>query len=1194
MGTSRHFARAIAVIVVATGCLAAVPDAAQAVPGTPGGLTATAANPPVLSWARATSAVKYDVQVDDDPAFVSPEFTLNTVNTRAVPTIVLHAGQQFWRVRAYDAAGLVGPWAQSSFTIDEVPEPTNLSPDGTTLQQPGSPPLLSWDEVRGAEAYVVQLDDEEDTDYVGAREYTTKVTSLVVPEALPTGDDGESYRWRVKAIRDAGVESAFSDDATFTLNPIDAVTLVSPADDAVVQDVVLDWQPLPGAQYYELQVSTDDNFSVSTVIDDRTGRNHVLGTRYSPPVTYDNNTYYWRVRAVDTAGNPSAWSDDTDLRSFVRAWAAPHVPRLLAPGDGANRGPGLHLQWTPVRHASMYEVQMSPDPAFSPGPALKNCNVLGTTYTPGTFSINDLTGTTSISAHDACNPSAGIRYYWRVRPLDLPFARQGTGTNGVQGIYSEIRSFIFKSAPVDGSAVDMVPANGATVDVPVLSWDSVQGVDRYEINVWDRTGAPVVVKKKTAATSYVPVVQTALTAEKSPYEWSLTGFGKDGTAKTLEMHRTFSISGDDPDEGPWAGSAAPLTPLTANTTTTATHRPPLMAWEPYPGAAYYRVFAGPADSGTLFPQHGDDVFGSDTKLAHPAATDTHTWLLDPGEYEWTVVAYASDNSALDSSDQPGRFRIGALDPVSGIRLAIDGNTFGADGNGGFTAPVSCTPSTCGDAPSTPVISWDPVEDAGMYLVYLSEDPEFTNVVENLTALPATTNTRWTPNFGQQRSALAESLAGGSYYLHVRPCIDATHCAPRPVSTTGMATNKFRKKSPAVVLQQPTADKQVSTTEIVFDWEDYRTTSADPDSAWSETGEAGAQSAMWYRLQVDDNSNFASPIDEIRVDQSTYTAFAKLYPEGPLYWRVQAIDGDANDLTWSEARKFEKKTPSVELTAPAPDSVRHGTTVFRWESDAFAASYDIELYKNNDTTFSSANRLFGKSVKQTAYVWSEVIPSSTVKYVWRVRSVDPMGNKGPWSAASAFTSAVEEPQVEGPPSGSYLQGDEMLLRWTSVPGATSYEVELMAPTGTTAERTDTKATAYAPFRTLNDGTWQWKVVAESASGTQIGSSGWSTFVIDENGPRVVNVGPSTVRLRSSILVTFNEPVKNISGQTVFLKRDGSRRKVGATVTLSADKLRATLNPNRNLRPTSYTLRITAGVTDLRDNKLAPYSRGIRPQ
>ena len=1191
MGRSRLLARAVAVVIVATGSLSTAPGTAYAVPARPGGLGATAANPAVLSWNPVSAAVRYDVQIDDDPAFGSPEFTQTTVNTRSVSTHVLHAGDQHWRVRAYDDAGLVGPWAESSFVVAAVPAPTSLTPDGNVLQQPGSPPLLSWGEVRGAEEYVVQLDDEEDPDYVGAREYTTKVTSLVVPEALPTGEAGESYRWRVKAIRDVGrgVESAFSADATFELTPLQRVTLTGPADGSVVQDVVLDWAPLPGASHYELQVSTDDNFAASTIVDDRTGSRKILGTRYSPPITYDNNTYYWRVRGVDTAGNPSAWSDTPAPRSFVRSWGgARNVPVLRAPANAANVGPGFHLQWTAVPHASHYEVQMGKDANFSPD-TFDVCQIAGTTYTPGKFTINDLTGIVGVRADDKCNPPAGSRTYWRVRPLDLPFTRSGTGTRGIQGIYSPIRSFTYRSAPADGGSVTLSPSNGATVDVPVLSWDDVQGAESYRVSVWDGTGVRVVSNEKTYATSYVPSPSIQLSAEKGPYEWSLTAWGADGLAKTLELHQWFSISGDAPDDGPWGGTASPLEPLTADTTTTATRRPPLLAWEPHPDAAYYRVFAGPSGTGALFPGNSNDVFGSDIKLNQPAATDTHTWLLDPGEYDWRVVAYSSANSPL-ATGPTATFRIGSLDPVTGLRVALDGNTFGADGNGGFTAPLSCTPATCADASATPVISWAPVEDAGLYIVYLSEDPAFTNVVEDLTSLPATTNTRWSPTFAQKRAALAESLAGGSYYLHVRPCSDRTHCGPRPVSTSDMATNKFRKKSPAVVLTKPAPLALVDDTEIVFDWQDYRDTNAAAD--WSETGEAGVQSAQWYRIQVDDSENFSSPLESIRVDQSTYTSFDDLYPEGPLYWRVQAIDGDDNDLTWSATRSFTKASPNVVLTSPGQNSVQHGTTVFRWQARAFAKSYVIELYRNDDKTFSSGNRVFSQTVTQTAFVWDEAIPASDTPYVWRVRAIDPDGNPGPWQTnAGRFTSSTEVPVVEGPPSGSYLQGDDLLLRWTSVLGAAAYKVELMSPTGSIAERVTTKATAYAPYRTLVDGTWQWSVVAVSASGTRIGSTDWSTFVVDENGPKVTEIAPATVRPRSNIVVTFSEPVRNVSTRSVTLRKSGAQRNVAATVTLSPDKLRATLNPTRLLRVGVYTVRLSGGITDLRRNPLAPYTRTI---
>lgn len=1178
MGTMRIVARAIVVVVTAACCLSAAPRPAGAVPGAPGSLAVTASNPPVLSWGTTPGAVKYEVQVDDDPAFVSPEFTVSTINTRAVPTLVLHSGEQFWRVRAYDSSNLIGPWAQGTFDIDPVPAPTSLSPDGTTLQQPGTPPMLSWDEVRGAESYVIQLDDEEDTEYVGAREYTTKATALVVPEALPTGDAGESYRWRVKAIRDAGVESSYSADAVFALSPIDAVTLVSPADDAVVQDVVLDWQPLPGAQHYELEVSTDDSFSTSTLVEPR---KKVYGTRYSPAVTYDNNTYYWRVRAVDTSGNPSAWSDSSDLRNFVRSWTLQPAPQWPANGSTvpANR---MFLEWTPVQHATQYEIQMGDNANFSPG-TFVTCQVAGTTYTPGLFEVRttDVPVSTTVRTHERCTPSAETTTYWRVRALDLPFSRSGTGTVGVQGLFSATRSFTFDP----DSLGTITPSNGATVDVPVLTWSPVDEAERYEVSVWDNRGTRIVSSKKTYATSYVPIVTTPLSAENSPYTWSVRAIGAEGAAKSLDVVRQFSISGNEPDEGPWSGTAPALTPLTANDPGTPTLRAPLMAWEPHPEAASYRVFVGPAGSGSLF-SNSNDVF--DVRLSHPAVTDVWTQLLEAGEYDWFVRAY--DVSGIQIATGPvATFAIAPLDPVGKVQVALDGSSFTPP----FSASTCQAATPCPSTVATPVLSWNPVKGAGLYLVYVSEEADFTNVVEPLINLPASSGTFYAPTLSQQKSALAESLAGGSYYVFIRPCKSVTVCGPNPVSTSGMASNAFEKKSPPAVLEQPAGGATVTTSEVTFDWQDYRATSA--AASFPQTGEAGTQSAKWYRVQVDDNANFSSPIESVQVDQSTYTSSTTLYPEGPLYWRVQAIDADDNDLTWSSGRTFTKATPEVALTSPLSGAVRHGTTVFRWQPRSFTASYDVELYKNNDVTFSSANRVFTKNVKQTAYVWSEVIPSSTVPYVWRVRSVDPLGNKGPWSTPRAFTNATEEPQVEGPASGSYLQGDNILLRWTPVPGATSYEVELMSPNGVAAERVDTKATAYAPYRRLVDGTWQWKVVAENASRGQIGSTGWSTFVIDENGPRVTDFAPTTIRPGSSFVVTFDEPVTNVTRRTFFVKRDGTRRKLDAKVTLSADQLRATLNPSRRLRSgTRYTVKVTSGVKDLRGNPLAPYSRPVQPQ
>src|SRR5690554_6175253 len=96
MSTSRavmvRTAGAVAGIGVVAGLLAAVP--AQAAVGSPSGLQVTQRNSstPILSWGRVGAATKYDIQVDDDPSFGSPEFATSTAQTRVVPTVHLRPG----------------------------------------------------------------------------------------------------------------------------------------------------------------------------------------------------------------------------------------------------------------------------------------------------------------------------------------------------------------------------------------------------------------------------------------------------------------------------------------------------------------------------------------------------------------------------------------------------------------------------------------------------------------------------------------------------------------------------------------------------------------------------------------------------------------------------------------------------------------------------------------------------------------------------------------------------------------------------------------------------------------------------------------------------------------------------------------------------------------------------------------------
>jgi hypothetical protein len=747
--------------------------------------------------------------------------------------------------------------------------------------------------------------------------------------------------------------------------------------------------------------------------------------------------------------------------------------------------------------------------------------------------------------------------------------------------FSEPESFIYD--PQDFSTLS--PANGATVDIPTLRWSPIRTAETYEVTIKDKFGTAVKSNVETRSTSYTVVGRDALDPAKGPYTWYLTAISASGDPASVTYHRTFNVSGTIPTTG-----ASPLTPLSGRSTDPATLRAPELTWEPYPGADSYQLFVGPAGTSTVYTPVSQDALGK--KLPYPAVTDTWTWFLNPGSYDWFVQAYDADGVILDRGPT-ARFTITQLEAVQGQRLAIDGASL--DANAACTARIGGSPDICSDTPSTPVFDWQPVEGASSYILYLSEDANFTNLVEPATALAATSNTRWAPTLSALRSALPESQAGGAYYWHVRPCKSEKSCRPSPISMSNGATNKFRKRSPAVVQTLPTAGASVSTTDITFDWDDYFDTNQ--ATTWSATGEKSPQAAMQYHLQVSKTGTFSTTasqnLDDVLVDQSTYTAFSKLYPEGTLYWRVQAIDAEGNGLAWSDVRTFVKQSPAVELVSPIGGSQGAGTRPFRWKAQAFAGSYEIQVAANGDTQFSKP--LFSKIVKQTAYAWDVPVPSSTSPYVWRVRRIDSDAKKnpGPWSAPESFVSKGAVPTLVSPTSGTQQPNNGPLFSWTEVTGAASYVLEVRsASSGSNWASITTAASAWATVKTVPDGTWQWRVTAKDANKNVLGITGFRTFYVDYSRPVVKSYTPTSSAYRTTnFTATFSEPDTGVSSTTVRLYLGSTR--VSAKVAYSTTARRATLNPYGYLkRGKTYTVKVYGSIKDAKGNLVVPKSWKVR--
>jgi len=689
-----------------------------------------------------------------------------------------------------------------------------------------------------------------------------------------------------------------------------------------------------------------------------------------------------------------------------------------------------------------------------------------------------------------------------------------------------------------------------------MKWDLTPGAERYKLTYSypSSSGAAITRTVTTYSTSHSPnwtVTQPAIPVGKT-VTWFVQAIyaNNDESALPLTGARTFTV-GPTPTTAP--------TPDALSTDTTG-DRFPSLSWKPVAGADYYQVFVGTAGT-NIFQQVPEE-------FAHPAGTDLNKTHLDAKDYDWFARAYTS-NGTLLTTGSVGSFTITDIAPVIGQAVAHTGTEVDSAARCSLSH-TNAVPNVC-PVRQTPVLDWNPVVGASSYQVYLARDKSLTNRIYNGVV---THSTRWTPT-----EQLADSQAGQAYYWAIRPCKAATVCGPDPIE----ATNAFDKTSYRVKTTTPSNDVTVADA-VTFSWDDYLVTNTAPTA----TAVRSRVEAKQYKVEVSASETFSPILDTATVDQTTYTSATKIYPEGPLFWRVSALDGSGNTVGTSDVQAATKRSLPVVLQSPTTGSVSPGTPALRWVPRAFAASYDVEVYKDNDTNFSVANRVFTGSTELSAFSLTNPLPASSQPYVWRVRAKDVSGNAGPWSAAMTFTVRGTESALVTPAADVRVSATASLFTWGAVAGTSSYRFERRKSGSATATETvNTVGLAWAPTSKLSDGSWEWRVSTVDAAGKVVATSAWRAFRVDGTSPTVVATTPSfSAKPVTNVTATFSEPVRGATTGTMKLFQQGRQHPVSATVALSATKLKATLNPASNLLVgRTYRAVLTSGITDTARNPLA---------
>jgi hypothetical protein len=204
-------------------------------------------------------------------------------------------------------------------------------------------------------------------------------------------------------------------------------------------------------------------------------------------------------------------------------------------------------------------------------------------------------------------------------------------------------------------------------------------------------------------------------------------------------------------------------------------------------------------------------------------------------------------------------------------------------------------------------------------------------------------------------------------------------------------------------------------------------------------------------------NYGQPVETWATN---YVPAFSLLPAGTYYWNVVPVDSEGNKGTPSPVQSFSLSWPSV--TTPHVTDLMAADEMFdpqfSWDPVPGATKYEVEV--NSSVDFAPGSKVCCSQLTiSTSMAPTVVFRDNT--YYWRVRAIDAAGNAGVWNRGPDFVKTFDKVPPVTPPSIKNLhmrdnlndpgtdvdggtagyQTEVPILKWDSVPGASSYLVEV---------------------------------------------------------------------------------------------------------------------------------------------------------
>ncbi|MCL4254111.1 MAG: hypothetical protein KJ043_10060, partial [Anaerolineae bacterium] len=674
---------------------------------------------------------------------------------------------------------------------------------------------------------------------------------------------------------------AWSAARTFSRLFATTPSLITPADMTSTLDPAhtFTWDGVQDAPIYQIQISTDSAFSVSTI------ELNTVSNSYD--YIFDaGGTYYWRVRAKNGA-YVGDWSSvySLTIQSLPAA-------TLIAPVNWfTTTETSVELSWDAVPNATRYELIIARDGFLSQFPIINDMGsatsytftttwggiyywtvtpyfdtLAGETATAHQFTLDLLpTPTSPLPANNTTVYSKQVTFTWDAvagatgyyvlinpyEPITTSSPIYFANTNSYTHTFTFTGNFFWHVYALDGNVTSgMTPMHWLIIkkfDTPNLvaptdmttittsdmtfSWDAVSGGNNYQIQISTSStfhSSDLLVNQTISATSYAHSF-----TEGGTYYWRVRAGGANDFESNWSPSRQVMVD----------TSAIPTVTLLAPAQgSVTTNRTIDFAWTPAAGATAYEF-------------HLTTSSGYHGSLLRQTLTDTtiSTSVIQNLNYYWRVrVIYGT----LAGAWTTGSFSYDLL-PAPTNLLPAPNSIF-------MTASTSI-----GNTDVT--FSWDAVDYAVSYQIQIATSSNFNIPLEAVITSPTSTH----------------NLASTTYYWRVRAKNDLHFGYWSPAQKVSIG-----------VIPAPT---------LVSPADGFATTNRTQTYSWTAVPEATS-----YTFQFSSYPDFDFVAHTYNTP-TTNTSYTYTHPYGGLwYWRVRANKSGVGGSVWSQ-----RAITFTQVDAPVP-------------------------------------------------------------------------------------------------------------------------------------------------------------------------------------------------------------------------------------------------------------------------------------